>query len=128
MSKSPNRTKLVTFRLSEREFDAVQRGCSSVSVASVSEFARSAIFRQIEELSGAQLGVPESSLRDQLQIVTVQLQALSAALTQLRASMMTALAQENGLRQLNHGISPQSGLSSSNEDLRSSDKSKVFQL
>ena len=97
MNKLPNRTKLVTFRLSEPEFDAVQRVCSVVRAGSVSEFARSAIFRYMESLASPK-ALPEPPINAQLELVTVQLQSLSAALGQLRACMATALERTASAR------------------------------
>ena len=95
MSKMPNRTKLVTFRLSETEYDAVQQVCSAIRAGSVSEFARSAIFRYIDQVSSPN-PVSNPPIQAQLEVVTVQLQTLSTALGQLRTCMATALEPKPG--------------------------------
>ena len=92
MSKAPIRTKLVSFRVSEREYASVQRTCNRMKVESLSEFARTAIFHYADEFAPA--APPPTDLHVQLDLVTIQLQSLSSALGQLKQCLMGAMGYD----------------------------------
>jgi hypothetical protein len=95
MSKAPIRTKLVSFRVSEREYASVQRTCDRVNAESLSEFARKAIFHYADELAPA--APAPTDLHVQLDLVTIQLQSLSSALGQLKECLVGAILRDKTL-------------------------------
>ncbi len=96
MSKAPIRTKLVSFRVSEREYASVQRTCDRMKVESLSELARTAIFHYADEFAPAAAPRP-TDLHVQLDLVTIQLQSLSSALGQLKECLMGAIGRDEAL-------------------------------
>ena len=71
MSVLKPRNRLVNFRLTEEEFDQLRQACGDQGARSLSDFARSAVMRQVEQPQAGQplnhLGEVVDQLENRLQ-------------------------------------------------------------
>ena len=73
-----SRSKLVSFRLSPEEYDALRQACIASGARSISDFAREAVLRGIETHHGS-----KSFLGDDLATLSFRLEELDTALKNL---------------------------------------------
>lgn len=80
MSVLKPRNRLVNFRLTEEEFDQLRQACGDQGARSLSDFARSAVMRQVEQPNSAQplnqLGEVVDQLENRLQQMLNLLEAV----------------------------------------------------
>jgi hypothetical protein len=94
MSVLKRRSRLVTFRVSNEEFDQLKRICVSSGSRSISDFARTAVLSQTRVATA-----PQALLTEDLATLTSQLADLDAELKRLRGRINRILGsvgdQEN---------------------------------
>lgn len=80
MSVLKPRNRLVNFRLTEEEFDHLRQACGDQGARSLSDFARTAVMRQVEQpgQSFTQLGDVVGQLESRLQQMVNLLEAVGA--------------------------------------------------
>ena len=90
MTLLDRRSKMVSFRLSPREYQRLQSACAQYGVRSVSELARSAM----EHIISSTAGPAEGGLRwhDEVRDLREQVKTLSSELNRLAAKVATAAA------------------------------------
>lgn len=79
MAVLQNRSRLVTFRLSDQEYEQVRNTCREEGVRSLSEFARRAVLHQV-----ALHGASSVNFGDDLSALSLRLVELDQALEELR--------------------------------------------
>ncbi len=75
--KSKRRTRTINFRLSEEEFRELKSACAAGGARSVSDFARTAIWRMVIASSGAEPGSGAGKIEDRLAQLQQQLAELA---------------------------------------------------
>jgi hypothetical protein len=81
-----SRKKLVTFRLSSEEYEALKKYCISSGARSVSDFARETILERI-----SQTKTPRSILSSDLMMLSSSLEEIDAALKDLSGRISKVL-------------------------------------
>ena len=88
---SQTKTRLVTIRVGQAEYEAVKRACASQGFRSVSEFARRAVLSEL-----MREGVANASFTDDLRTITLRLQELDGALKDVRTRIAKLLGTDRG--------------------------------
>lgn len=93
MSVINPRNRLVNFRLSEAEFEALRQKCGSTGARSISEFARTAV---LEKINGAESAGGDNSRHRVLQLdnKVAELETRVSQLLNLVAATGTPVASE----------------------------------
>ena len=94
-----SRTRLVSFRLSPEEYEALRQVCVAADARSVSDFAREAVLRGIETQHGA-----KAFLGDDLATMSFRLEELDAALKNLSGIIGRMLGSRE--ERAHHGGNP----------------------
>jgi uncharacterized protein (DUF1778 family) len=75
--KNKRRTRAINFRLSEEEFRELKRACASGESRSVSDFARTAVWRMVADCLGAEPAAGAEKIELRLSQIEQQLSELA---------------------------------------------------
>jgi hypothetical protein len=106
---SKRRTRAINFRLSEEEFEELKRACAARGARSLSDFARTAVWRMITHgLDTLPLGAVAEDIDGRLDKLQQQLNQLAGLIhgSDLRGANQPALAESEG-----HPLQSSSGFS-----------------
>jgi hypothetical protein len=84
------RSRLVTFRVSPEEYEALTEACIAANARSVSEFSRLAVLQRIQAL-----GAPSGNLSGDLTLLSKSLVDLDLALGDIRKKLRVVLGPAN---------------------------------
>ena len=80
------RSRVVTFRVSAAEYDALSQACTQSGARSISDFARAAVLHKVEAVNA-----PVGTLSGDLMTVTRALTELDASLADIRRRIRDVL-------------------------------------
>jgi len=96
------RSKLVSFRVSEEEHEALSRSCVASGARSVAEFARTAVLQRIQ-------GSPPGTLKGDLSTLSRTLAELDTTLMDVHRTIRGVLGQPSVPRSRNSAAGDQKG-------------------
>jgi hypothetical protein len=83
-----NRSRAVTFRVAESEYEALKKTAAAKGARSISDFARTAVMRKVSTAN-------EPSINEVLQTLTGSLEAFDLTLRDLGHHILQALSSAN---------------------------------